>query len=189
MTVDEMIKMWNRQLVEQLDTFSEQAEQVRKWDMFLLENGNKMNLLQQNVEAVSAQQYKLGRLLETIKTTQEDLQSLILQLEQGLTQLPAKPTPSADELKRQYSYSMAEEVNSQLNQMSDTLLDTIRNLNKAAQVRLDQHPDNPLTHIVKILNAQMNSLLWVDQNSTDLERRIQEANAMLKNVEPRKKRF
>jgi len=58
--------------------------------------------------------------------------------------------------------------------MSATLKDLIAKLNRAQSK--DEGDDNPVNQIIKILNAHLNSLQWIDQNTSLLNSKIQEVS-------------
>ena len=61
--------------------------------------------------------------------------------------------------------------------MGITLKDLVTKINDAQEKSLD--PENPVNQIVKILNAHLNSLNWIDQNSSQLQSKIQETAKFL----------
>jgi len=66
---------------------------------------------------------------------------------------------SSDELKREETYRLAEDIDNSLHDMSDSLINTISLLNKTADRQLDTN--NPLSQILKILNIHMDSIQWI----------------------------
>jgi len=54
--------------------------------------------------------------------------------------------------------------------MTDQLLHTVKALNKSTDLTLD--PQHPMTAVVKVLNAHMTSLLYIEAASGALERRL-----------------
>jgi nuclear pore complex protein Nup62 len=80
------------------------------------------------------------------------------------------PSSPRTQSQREEAYRLAEDIDSELNSMSATLLETIGDLNASATRQLD--PANPLTQIIKILNMHMRSLQWVESQSVELDSKI-----------------
>jgi len=169
--------MWNKDLEEHVQSFTEQANEIKKWDQQHFENGDKIIKLQQSVQDVQLSQQRLNRIIEAIKTNQQDLSQVISELERGVA-AAGKRTLTSDEIKREQAYKLAEEIDSQLTQMSESLNETVGKLNQAAERSLD--PSNPLTKIVKILNVQMTSLNWIETAAADLDVKLNKTNAVLR---------
>lgn len=61
--------------------------------------------------------------------------------------------------------------------MGNTLKDLVSKLNTAQEKTLD--PENPVNQIVKILNAHLTSLQWIDQNAGNLQSKIQDVTKQM----------
>ena len=70
--------------------------------------------------------------------------------------------------EREWMYKQAEDVSKQLNNMGATLKETIDKLNSSHAGEIDSKA-NPLAVIGRILNNQLNSLLWIDQQVEQVE--------------------
>ncbi|KAI4469270.1 nuclear pore glycoprotein p62-related [Holotrichia oblita] len=60
---------------------------------------------------------------------------------------------------------MAETLDTQLKQMSEDLKEIIEHLNESNKL---QEMSNPIIQIGRILNVHMNSLQWIDRNTTKI---------------------
>ncbi|XP_039573444.1 nuclear pore glycoprotein p62-like [Passer montanus] len=69
------------------------------------------------------------------------------------------------------SYKLAENIDAQLKRMAQDLKDITEHLNTS---RGPADTSDPLQQICKILNAHMDSLQWIDQNSAVLQRKVEE---------------
>nr|XP_021390286.2 nuclear pore glycoprotein p62-like [Lonchura striata domestica] len=69
------------------------------------------------------------------------------------------------------SYKLAENIDAQLKRMAQDLKDIIDHLNTSGG---PADSSDPLQQICKILNAHMDSLQWIDQNSAVLQRKVEE---------------
>ncbi len=174
--MEEILNQWTRDLDEHVSTFTEQALRIRTRDQQLIEHGQKIMALQRNVQSVQMDQLKLTRVLETIKSNEEDLSQLITHLESSAEQ-GSKRTSTPDELRREDAYRMAEVVDDALNSMNGDLLDTISTLNKSTDSMLDPH--HPITAVVKILNAHMTSLQYIESTTEQLEARLRTSAQLL----------
>ena len=67
-------------------------------------------------------------------------------------------------------HELAENLNKQLDSTAKTLGNMIQELN--AHFGPTAEPDDPVQQIVKILNAHLNSLQWIDQNAGALQNRL-----------------
>lgn len=72
--------------------------------------------------------------------------------------------------ERENAYDMALEINSDLNSMEETVKQVVVNLNESSSNSTD--PNNPVTTIVKILNAHTSALEWIKDSSVELESKI-----------------
>lgn len=95
-------------------------------------------------------------------------------LEKQVETIP-KRALTGDELKREEAYTLAEEIDSSLTNMSDSLVDTIRTLNMSTDRQFD--PTNPFSAVLKILNVHMNSLQWIENNASEVENLLESTNA------------
>lgn len=90
-------------------------------------------------------------------------------LEKELSQL------SVSDPEREYTYRLAESLDTQLKQMSEDLKEIIEHLNEANRA---QDSSDPIVQIGKILNAHMNSLQWLDQRTNLISQKIQQIDQM-----------
>lgn len=100
---------------------------------------------------------------------QKELQDCLVPLEKELAQL------SVTDPEREYTYRLAENIDTQLKQMSEDLKEIIEHLNEANRA---QDSSDPIVQIVKILNAHMNSLQWLVQRSNLLNQKIHQIDHM-----------
>ena len=84
-------------------------------------------------------------------------------------------TLSVTDPEREYTYRLAENIDTQLKQMSEDLKEIIEHLNEANRA---QDSSDPIVQIVKILNAHMNSLQWLVQRTNMLDQKIQQIDQM-----------
>ncbi|XP_011498286.1 PREDICTED: nuclear pore glycoprotein p62 [Ceratosolen solmsi marchali] len=167
--LEESINKWTLELEEQEKVFVNQATQINAWDRLLIGNGEKIVILNQEVERVKLEQQQLEHELDYVVGQQKELQDCLVPLEKELALL------SVTDPEREYTYRLAENIDTQLKQMSEDLKEIIEHLNEANR---SQDSSDPIVQIVKILNAHMNSLQWLVQQTNLLNQKIQQINQM-----------
>ncbi|XP_003706618.2 nucleoporin 62 isoform X1 [Megachile rotundata] len=169
---EESINKWTLELEEQEKVFVDQAAKVNAWDKLLISNGEKIVALNQEVEIVKIQQQQLEQELDYVVGQQKELQDCLVPLEKELASL------SVSDSEREYTYRLAEDLDTQLKRMSEDLKEIIEHLNQANRT---QDSSDPIVQIGKILNAHMNSLQWIDQQTVLLNQKIQQIDQMHQN--------
>ena len=157
---------------EQEKVFVNQAAQVNAWDKLLITNGEEIVALNQEVERVKIEQQQLEHELDYVVGQQKELQDCLVPLEKELASL------SVSDPEREYTYRLAEDLDTQLKRMSEDLKEIIEHLNEANRT---QDSSDPIVQIGKILNAHMNSLQWLDQQTSMLNQKIQQIDQMHQN--------
>ncbi|XP_030762585.1 nuclear pore glycoprotein p62 [Sitophilus oryzae] len=163
--LEDLINKWTIDLEEQGKYFVNQAKQLNAWDTLLISNGEKILNLNSSIERVKQQQSQLDQELDFILAQQKELEELIVPLEKELVDVPVT------DIDRNQMYQFAEIIDSQLKQISDDLKEIIENINETNK---DEEVSNPITQISKILNAHMNSLQWIDRNTAEISRNLEE---------------
>ncbi|KAG7256680.1 hypothetical protein CRUP_003546 [Coryphaenoides rupestris] len=173
--LESLINKWSLELEDQERHFLQQATQVNAWDRMLVENGEKITSLHKEMEKVKLDQRRLNQELDFILSQQKELGDLQLPLEESVKeQSTTIYMQNADE-ERERTYKLAENVDVQLKRMSQDLKEIIEHLNTSSG---PSDNSDPLQQICKILNAHMDSLQWVDQNSVLLQRRVEDVSKM-----------
>uniref|UniRef100_A0A6P8I079 Nuclear pore glycoprotein p62-like isoform X1 n=1 Tax=Actinia tenebrosa TaxID=6105 RepID=A0A6P8I079_ACTTE len=175
--LEEHINKWVSDLEDHERTFLDQAAQVNAWDRLLIDNGEKITELNDNVESVKAEQKRLDEELDFILAQQQELKVLLKPLEEELQKRITGPgqLQNADR-EREFTYGLAKDVDGQLKQMVGDLKSIIEHLNKAGSTQ--QENNDPIIQVAKILNAHMNSLQWIDQNAALLQRKVDEVSSL-----------
>ncbi|XP_076764604.1 nucleoporin 62 [Xylocopa sonorina] len=169
---EESINKWTLELEKQEKAFMDQAAQVNVWDKLLISNGEKIVTLNQEVERVKIEQQQLEQELDYVVSQQKELQDCLVPLEKELASI------SVSDPEREYTYRLAEDLDTQLKRMSEDLKEIIEHLNQANRT---QDSSDPIVQIGKILNAHMNSLQWLDQQTSFLNQKIQQIDLMHQN--------
>uniref|UniRef100_A0A8C0K347 Nuclear pore glycoprotein p62 n=1 Tax=Canis lupus dingo TaxID=286419 RepID=A0A8C0K347_CANLU len=157
-----LINKWSLDLEDQEKYFLHQATQVNAWDRTLIENGEKITTLHGEVEKVKLDQQRLEQELDFILSQQKELEDLLTPLEEFVKdQSGSVYLQHADKVHGK-TYRLAENIDAQLKRMAQDLKDIIEHLNTFGS---PADTTDPLQQICKILNAHMDSLQWINQNS------------------------
>ncbi|KAI8890563.1 hypothetical protein K501DRAFT_168791 [Backusella circina FSU 941] len=181
--MEEILNTWTKELEKQTKEFHKEASQVAQWDQLLLENGNKISTLHENVTKVESTQREIDSNLNYIGSQQDELNSILDTYESQIKTIfdesnLQQPMQPADK-QRENAYSLAENLNSQLDDVNRNLnimVDEINKMSNAKQISATDEDD--VGQIVQILNAHLSSLQWIDSNSTALQSKIQEVTKM-----------
>jgi len=171
-------------LEEQESIFLNQATQVNAWDRLLIDNGEKICELHNEVEKVKADQQRLDHELDFILSQQRELEDIITSLEKTTIEVSAASAVGIaqhSDLEREHTYTMAENIDAQLKRMVSDLRDIIDHLNANNSMAAgdgSKEGVDPTHQIAKILNAHIDSLNWVDQNTALLHRKVEEISRL-----------
>uniref|UniRef100_A0A8C7LKW0 Nuclear pore glycoprotein p62 n=1 Tax=Oncorhynchus kisutch TaxID=8019 RepID=A0A8C7LKW0_ONCKI len=166
-----LINKWSLELEDQERHFLQQATQVNAWDRTLVENGEKVN---RHVIIVAL----LVTELDFILSQQKELEDLLSPLEESVKEQSGTIYMQNADEERERTYKLAENVDAQLKRMSQDLKEIIEHLNTSSG---PADNSDPLQQICKILNAHMDSLQWIDQNSVLLQRRVEDVSKLCDN--------
>ncbi|XP_037678343.1 nucleoporin-62 C-terminal-like protein isoform X2 [Choloepus didactylus] len=166
-----LINKWSLELKDQEKHFFQQATQINAWDQTLIENGEKITTLHGEVEKVKLDQKRLEQELDFILSQQKELEHLLTPLEESVKDHSGSVYLQHADEERERTYKLSENIDAQLKHMSQDLKDIIEHLNSFGS---PADTTDPLQQICKILNAHMDSLQWIDQNSGLLQRKVEE---------------
>ncbi|PSN39248.1 Nuclear pore glycoprotein p62 [Blattella germanica] len=167
--LEESINKWTLELEEQEKVFMNQATQVNAWDRLLIGNGEKIVSLNNAVERVKLEQQQLDNELDFILAQQRELEECLTPLEKELS------SDGVSDPEREHIYQMAENMDTQLKQMSEDLKEIIEHLNETNRT---QDTSDPIVQIGRILNAHMNSLQWIDQNTALIATHLEQVSKL-----------
>ncbi|XP_075369059.1 nuclear pore glycoprotein p62-like isoform X4 [Mycteria americana] len=169
--LESLINKWSLELEDQEKHFLHQATQVNAWDRTLIENGEKITSLHREVEKVKLDQKRLDQELDFILSQQKELEDLLTPLEESVKEQSGTIYLQHADEERERTYKLAENIDAQLKRMAQDLKDITEHLNTS---RGPADTSDPLQQICKILNAHMDSLQWIEQNSAVLQRKVEE---------------
>lgn len=146
--------------------FINQATQLNALDKLMIENGEKIIDLSSEVTRLNNEQDQLEQELNFVHSQQDDLEKAIKKLEVGIEHMPLIPQQTSD-TSRIEMYKLLIEVDNQLKSMSIDLREVIKRLNDT-NVNLN----DPIVQISKILNAHMDSLNWIEENTGLIQNQV-----------------
>ncbi|XP_044161400.1 nucleoporin-62 C-terminal-like protein isoform X2 [Bufo gargarizans] len=179
--LENLINKWSLELEDQEKHFLQQATQVNAWDRTLITNGERITSLHREMEKVKLDQKRLDQELDFILSQQKELEDLLTPLEDSVKEQSGTIYLQHADEEREKTYKLAENIDAQLKRMAQDLKDVIEHLNTTAG---PGDASNPLQQICKILNAHVDSLQWIDQNSALLQRKVEQ---VAKECESRRK--
>jgi chromosome segregation ATPase len=127
-----IIQLWYKELAEDAEKFQEQARRVSIWDNQLRENQRSLEDIVEGVHKLMATQQDLKSSFESIEAYQNDLDAELSTLSTDLDLEIEKlqlQEPTDDDLDRESSYLLAEDLNQSLNQMESNLKKIFTDLN------------------------------------------------------------
>ncbi|CAH2315921.1 nuclear pore glyco p62 [Pelobates cultripes] len=171
-------------LIKGFGTFSTSAVTASPSWVAMTSTGNKIHEL---VAIMATDSVDLVAVTETWKDREEfeyglanfkGLDGGISQMTNDLGENTGKIFVKNCSEKRAAQYKLAENIDAQLKRMAQDLKDVIEHLNTSTG---PGDTNNPLQQICKILNAHMDSLQWIDQNSALLQRKVEQVTIECEN--------
>jgi len=156
--------------------FMRQANQVNQWDKLLMSNAEQVLDLNNEVEKVRADQQRLNHDLDFISSQQQELEDMLQPLEEKIKSAGVSLNNQYSDNEREKTYSLAEHIDGQLQQMSGDVTEVIEHLNSVNSSNQDEN--NPMYQISKILNMHMDALVWIDQHSIVLQKRVEDVSLL-----------
>ncbi|KAM7277482.1 hypothetical protein ACFE04_019348 [Oxalis oulophora] len=177
-TVEEIIKEWNEELQERTNKFRKQANAIAEWDKRILQNRNVLLSLEIEVAKVVESQSHLERQLELIETHQGEVDKALQSMEEEAERIYKDEQGSLlnDEAAstRDAMYGQAEFIEREMEHMTEQIKTVIETLNSSQGGDLDaSNGMTPLDVVVRILNNQLSSLMWIDEKAEEFSSRIQ----------------
>ncbi|KAG8391570.1 hypothetical protein BUALT_Bualt01G0201300 [Buddleja alternifolia] len=177
-TVEEIIKEWNAELQERTGKFRKQANAIAEWDRRIMQNRDILLRLESEVAKVVETQGSLERQLELIETHQDEVDKALRSMEEEAERIYREERGMLldDEVAstRDAMYEQAELIERELEQMTEQIKSIINTLNANQGGELEATDGmTPLDVVVRILNNQLSSLMWIDEKAEEFSSRIQ----------------
>lgn len=177
-SVEEIIKEWNTELQERTRKFQKQAIAIAEWDRRILQNRDILLRLETEVAKVVETQANLERHLELIETHQGEVDKSLQSMEEEAERIykDERALLLDDEAAsaRDAMYEQAEFIERELEQMTEQIKGIITTLNSSQGGELEVTDGmTPLDVVVRILNNQLSSLMWIDEKAEEFASRVQ----------------
>lgn len=176
-TVEEIIKDWNSELQERTAKFRKHAIAIAEWDQRILRNRDVLIRLEAEVAKVVESQTLLEQQLELIETHQQEVDKALQSMEEEAERIYKDERGSLlqDEaaFARDSMYEHAEFIESELQKMTEQIKLIIGTVNAKQGGDLSAIDSmTPIDVVVRILNNQLSSLMWIDEKANEFSSRI-----------------
>lgn len=181
-SMDEILHQWSKQLDEHTKAFREQAKKVSDWDRKLFANGHQISQLYQMTVETEKTQETIDQNLDYIDSQQQELSKILDMYEDQVQKMFEKDAATAgvnanglrpvDE-QREQTYSLAENLNKQLDDMSLNLTSMIEEINQTS-TKSEGESGDPVNQIVQILDSHLASLQWIEDSTISLQSKVQD---------------
>jgi nuclear pore complex protein Nup62 len=169
-TLTETVSSWNAELQKDVEEFKTLADKVSKWDQTIFQNEEKLYSVNEKIKKVEKQQSDLNSQLKFIIQTQDGLEKILEENENRILKMYEESRKGGVDADREAIYKKAEEINDQLDQMTEQLQAMIKTLN--LQYEETSGSENQIAEIVQVINSHLNTLQWIDINTNTLGQQI-----------------
>ena len=183
--------MWSSDLDRHVSSFLDQSVLLAQWDDALLSSASTLQSVQSEVRNLQQSQLRLNKSVDVVQAQQKDLNAQLDQLEAALDALrPAQATAGelygkgGDELRREETYRLAEEVDEHLTSVQKTLEDTIEQLNERGgrgggegRGSAAGSAGSMWAQLTDILNVHQQTLQWLEREAESVERQLHRAGS------------
>ena len=156
------INVWENELTSLEGEFHEQASHINRADSLLINNATQITRLNETLERLKSDQASVDRQLDFVMYQQNELEKLLEPLEKAQTDVSSDPASS----EREFTYSLLESVNNDLQGIGVDIETFIKKLNIAKTAR---DSGDPLVPISKVLNAHMDALVHIESQVQSLK--------------------
>ena len=124
------------------------------------------------MKRVAGAQDALERQLSILEVHQAEIHNALEGMQREAEQLYEKEGPRADDASRERDalFAVAEDVSRQLTDIGLSLRDTIQIVN--SQAASGDPSTDPLSAAVAVINNQLSSLVWLDEQAKSLSSRV-----------------
>lgn len=176
--MDEIITRWASDLLKYQKEFQDQATKVAAWDRLLVENGEKIQKLYGSTYEAERATTEVERQLATVEGQQAELESWLDRYEADVDEMFTRQVGQGETLQgpdqeRERTYKLAEKLTDRLDEMGKNITSMIDAINEASSnLSKNTTTDDPLSHIVRVLNSHLLQLQWIDQNAELLQQKV-----------------
>jgi nuclear pore complex protein Nup62 len=181
LNLDEVMNKWSEEIDDLSIQFSSAAALVSKWDRSIVANEKAISDLWRDTQSCSVAHSELSSNLDTILGQQRDLHLMLDALEREMDDVDRKhvnaPSSSshggssavAADIERESMHQLAGEVMGELDAMSLSIRDLVVELNKTGA---GDNAGDMVSQVVAVLNAHLDSLQYLDESSSQLQKRL-----------------
>ncbi|XP_077498992.1 nuclear pore glycoprotein p62-like [Amblyomma americanum] len=169
--LEESVKEWEEERAGLETNFVKQATQVNASDQLLWASAKRVAQLNSLVERAQLDQQQLEHEVDYEAAQLAELERLLEPLESAMRTAPTRTMRQHADLERDYTYRLADNINSQLNCVSRDILDIVEHFNAA---NASSAQDKALEMISKVLSSHMDALKWIKHNSDLLQQKLQD---------------
>eukprot|EP01147_Barroeca_monosierra_P006000 gene6000-9126_t len=162
----ENLRKWHHDILNHHAAFSKQVDALRKRDLELVENVERIKTLNDEVTAVERQQTILDKQLGAISNEQSDISAVLDDLESKVSE--EAPNGSTDH-ERNRMTDMAERVFDNLTRIQNNLDNLSQDFKQGSQADLE----DPMKGITETLQYHLEAITSLKANIDDLQSRIQ----------------
>lgn len=196
-TLDEITQRWTGELESQQKEFSKIGQEVKAWDGVLRQNAEQISRIYNQTLQAEQSQSAVDQSLDYIEAQQRELDVVLSKYERETEELfdggenVGLGVGVADN-ERSKSYTLAENVNDELDDLSrnlSTMIDEINLLSGGVGVGAKEETtkqEDVIGQIAAILNAHLSSLQWIDGTSNNLMERVKELDGVVGGIQSKK---
>ncbi|KAL5527641.1 hypothetical protein ACEPAG_6442 [Sanghuangporus baumii] len=194
-TIEEIVNKWSSELETHVREFNSLAGEIAVWDRALIDNGNTIAALLQHVMMAEREQSDIEQSLKHVEDQQKELASTLEVYEKaageifdaqggGLRALDVGPADA----ERDKHYTLAAELNANLDDLSRSLLQMIESVNSLSEsedIGSDvsrSRGDAPLEQIALILSSHLESLQWIDSAVKEVESKVTDVERLVRDA-------
>jgi len=187
-SIEEIVSRWEQDLQINIKEFNRVAQEVSAWDKVLIENGNYIAQLHNQVLAAEASQQLIEQTLSSVEAQQQELSATLEVYEKQAKEildgsggaLRALETGPAD-AARDRNYTLAGELSVNFDDLTKSISQMIDSVNELSVSSGNEVSDkgDPLTQIAEVLNEHLASLTWIDGAIGEMESKVSQVKPRL----------
>ena len=175
-TIEEILTTWNEELENQVQEFQRQSVDLKEWDRKILSNAERVGKLNCRVSEMEQLQKGLEQGVNYVTMQQAELESLLDSIDRELPKMVGALTKSplvGSDADRSKTFDLAESLQIQLNDVSSQLSRLVNHVNTSSNPKTSSTssaPVNPTTNVAQILNNHFETLQWIEEQVTILQK-------------------
>ncbi|MCJ1469567.1 FG-nucleoporin nsp1 [Pseudocyphellaria aurata] len=176
-SMDEIITRWASDLAKHQKDFQRLADKVAVWDGMLVENSEKIQRLYGSTLEAERATTEVERQLTAVENDQAELAGWLDHYEKEVNQMMSNNVSPGDsqgpDQERERTYKLADKLSIRLDEMGKDLTGMIMEINDAtSKLGKNGKADDPLTHVVRVLNSHLAQLQQIDQGAAALQAKV-----------------